>query len=120
MTTFSQLLDVCHAQTYDQFNGERSPPFTSNQMFNNLIAALAITSFGLGAMPAKANTTDKYFAAGVFAAAICDVNVNGETADHAVKAIEISLTARGIPTSYGSDPTVKQLAHAYAKAKGCV
>ena len=88
-------------------------------MFNNLIAALAVTAFGLSAMPAKANTGHKYFAAGVLAGATCHY-MNGQlTADQAAKVMKFTLTEKGIPLSYGNDPEVGQLAKSWIKTNGC-
>ena len=91
-------------------------------MFNNLIAAFAITSFGLGAMPAKANTSHSYrvgFAGAVMHRATCSY-INGETTkvQSARKVIGL-LENNGIPLSYATNSETLEMSHALYEIKGC-
>ena len=91
-------------------------------MFSKLIAALAVTAFGLTAIPAEANTSRRYqmsFAAGALAAATCDYMSGESTADEAAEVMKNVLIEKGVPLEYGNSPVVAKWATTWIKTNGC-
>jgi type IV secretory pathway TrbL component len=91
-------------------------------MFNNLIAALAVTAFGLGAMPAKANTSHSYrvgFAGAVMHSATCSYISGNTTKEQAASKVLRIFRDNQIPKSYVNNPDTLQMAGALYAQKGC-
>jgi hypothetical protein len=117
------MVAVRKRMVYSYSMPERSgSPQHLKPMFNNLIAALAVTAFGLTAMPAKANTSHSYrvgFAGAVMYAATCSY-LNGEQTEDqaALKALQI-MRKNQIPTSYLTNSEASETSNALYAVKGC-